>query len=59
MVTHVVMHVVMRSSHGNMLHYGLIMFVEFENLLYPKVALYRTQFQSNFASLPTCFFQFF
>ena len=42
-----VTHVVMGSSHGNMLHYDLTMFEEFENLLYPKVASYMTQFQSQ------------
>ena len=45
--------VVMRLSHGNTLHYGQIMLVEFENLLYSKVASYMTQFQSDFPSLPT------
>ena len=48
---------VTRSSHGNALHYGLIMFVEFENLSYPKVVSNMTQFQSHFTSLPTCSFQ--
>ena len=38
MVTRAVTHVVTRSSDGNALHYGLTMFVEFENLLYPKAA---------------------
>ena len=57
MVTRAVTHVVTRSSDGNALHYGLTMFVEFENLLYPKAASYMTQFQSDFTSLPTCFFQ--
>ena len=36
MVTGEVRRVVTRSSHGNALHYGLTMFVEFENLLYLK-----------------------
>ena len=57
MVTRAVTHVVTSSSDGNALHYGLTMFVEFENLLYPKAASYMTQFQSDFTSLPTCFFQ--
>ena len=48
---------VTRSSHGNPLHYGPTTSVEFENLLYPKVASYKTQIQSDFTSLPTCFFQ--
>ena len=30
--------VVARSSHGNALHYDLIMFLDFENLLYLNVA---------------------
>ena len=57
MVTRAVTHVVTSSSDGNALHYCLTMFVEFENLLYPKAASYMTQFQSDFTSLPTCFFQ--
>ena len=42
---------VMRSSHGNALHYTPTMFVEFENLSYPKVASYMTQFKWDFTSL--------
>ena len=57
MVTREVTRVVTRSNHGNALHYGLTMFVELENLLYPEVASYVTQFQSEFTSLPNCFFQ--
>ena len=49
--------VVTRSSHGNALHYGPTMFVEFENLSNPKVASYMTQFKWDFTSLPTCLFQ--
>ena len=49
--------VVTRSSHGNALHYGLTMFVEFENLLYPEVASYMAQFQSDFTRPPNCFFE--
>ena len=59
METHAVTHVVTHSSHGNALHYGLTMFVEFENLLYPKAASYMTQFQLDFRSPPTYFFQIF
>ena len=44
MVTRAVMRVVTRSSHGNALHYGLAMFVEFAKLLYPKAASHMTQF---------------
>ena len=51
------MRVVTHSSNSNVLHYGITMFVEFENLLYPKAASYMTQFQSGFTSRPTCFFQ--
>ena len=57
MVTRVVTRVVTRSNHGNALHYGLTMFVEFENVLYLKVTSYMTQFQSDFTSFPKCFFQ--
>ena len=57
MVTHVVTRVVTHSSNSNVLQYGITMFVEFENLLYPKAASYMTQFQSGFTSRPTCFFQ--
>ena len=57
MVTHAVASVVTRSSHGNALYYGLTMFVEFETLLYPKLASYMTQLQSDFKSLPTWFFK--
>ena len=49
--------VVTRSSHGNALHYGPTMFVEFENLSNPKVASYMTQFKWDFTSLPSCLFQ--
>ena len=42
MVTRAVTRVVKRS--GNTLHYGLNMFLEFENLLYLKVTSYVTQF---------------
>ena len=51
--------VVTRSSNGNVLYYGLTMIVEFKNLVYPKVISHMTQFQSDFRSLPTFFFQFF
>ena len=57
MVTRAVTSVVTCSSHGNVLHYGLTMFVEFETLLYPRLASYMTQFQSDFKSLSTCFFK--
>ena len=57
MVTGTVTRVVTRSSHGNALHYGPTMFMEFENLSNPKVASYMTQFKWDFTSLPTCLFQ--
>ena len=44
--------VVTRSSHGNALDYGVTMFMEFENLLYPKEVLYMTQFQLDFTNFP-------
>ena len=51
MVTGTVTRVVTRSSHGNALHYGPTMFVEFENLSNPKVASHMTQFKWDFTSL--------
>ena len=57
MVMHAVMRVVTHSSNSNVLHYGITMFVKFENLLYPKAASYMAQFQSGFTSPLTCFFQ--
>ena len=59
MVTGEVRRVVTRSSHGNALHYGLTMFVEFENLLYLKKTSYMTQLQPDLTSLLTCSFQIF
>ena len=37
MVTRVVMRVVKRSGYGNVLHYGLSMFVRLKKLSYPSV----------------------
>ena len=51
MVTGTVTRVVTCSSHGNALHYGPTMFVEFENLSNPTVASYMTQFKWDFTSL--------
>ena len=42
--------VVTRSSHDNALDSVVTMFMEFENLLYPKEALYLTQFQLDFTN---------
>ena len=57
MVTRAVTRVATRSSYGKALNYDPTMFVEFENSSYSKVASYMTQFQSDFTSLPNCFFQ--
>ena len=51
------MRTVTRSNHGNALHFDPTMFVEFENLSYPKVVSYMTQFKSDFTSLSTFLFQ--
>ena len=49
--------VVRGSSHDNALDYGVTMFMEFENLLYPKEALYLTQFQLDFTNFPLVSFK--
>ena len=53
-VTRAVTHMLTHSSQCNTFHYGP---TNHENLSYPKVASYMTQFQSDFTRLPTCFFQ--
>ena len=49
--------VVTRSSHDNALDSVVTMFMEFENLLYPKEALYLTQFQLDFTNFPLVSFK--
>ena len=51
------MHVVTRSSHGNVLHYGQTMFVEFENFSYPKVASYMTNLSQISQAFRLAFFK--
>ena len=42
--THVVIGEITRSSYGNMLHYDLSMFADFEKLLYPAVISISARF---------------